>query len=178
VIDAVDWEGLSRSLGTLSEVDGVRRERGSGEVARQAIEVIFGEEMLRDAVDYYVSLRPGFELARGVLWQLRPWSAMKRCYEIFASGAPLDDRRSAVELLRVVADRRAVIWIPELLADDDAGIQVWGAGVLDQLLLSGLIEPGEAEDLLQAAERHANPSVRETAKSVREFLAYRDTPNE
>ena len=74
---------------------------------------------------------------------------MQRCYEIFESGEALDDRRAAVELLRVVADRRALAWIPELLADEDAEIQAWGAGVLDQMIWSELIDADEAEDLLQ-----------------------------
>ena len=81
--------------------------------ALTALEIIVGEDTLCDAVDYYVDLRPQNELARKVLWQLRPPSAMIRCYEIFKSDAGLERRRTAVELLRVVADRRVLPWIEE-----------------------------------------------------------------
>ena len=52
--------------------------------ARQAIEILLGEEILRQAVDYYISAEPGSELARYVLWQIHPWSAMNHCYADFS----------------------------------------------------------------------------------------------
>jgi hypothetical protein len=76
----------------------------------------------------------------------------------------------AVELVRVVADHRALSWVAEFLDDEDSHIQVWGVGVLDQLLWSHLIEPEAAEDLLRMAERHQNEAVRERAEFIRSFL--------
>jgi len=89
---------------------------------------------------------------------------------IYKSDTDIEKRRLAVELLRVVADRRAMGWITEFLEEADPQIQMWGAGVLDQLLLSGLISEEEAEELLEKAEKHANPHVREIADSIRERL--------
>jgi len=66
------------------------------------------------------------ERPRSVLWLLRPWSAMLPCRELFSTAGDLQVRRSAVELLRVVADRRVVPWVPTFLADPDPGIQRWG----------------------------------------------------
>jgi hypothetical protein len=134
---------------------------------------------LRRAVNYYIQANTGndthtgSELARFVLWQLRPWCAMCRCYEIFKGPNSVETRRTAVELLRVVADRRTLPWISEFLQDDDTLIQAWGIGVLDQLLLSELAEPEEAEEILRAAEQHCNESVRERTESIRGYLLSR-----
>src|SRR4051812_43307752 len=99
---AIDWKQLGQQLGTL-RVDG---ESGGSSEALRAIELLLGEDQLRAAVDYYVAGHRGCELARSVLWQLHPWSAMQRCYEIYRSDADVGAKVSAVELLRVVADRR------------------------------------------------------------------------
>ena len=125
---------------------------------------------MRASVDYCVEHRFACELARAVLWQLHPFSAMLRCYEIFKSSESCESRRAAVELLRVVADGRAVTWISEFLEDEDALVQVWGIGVLDQLLWSNLIETESAEMLLRTAEQHRNHSVREQAAFIRSYL--------
>jgi len=169
---------LARAVGAISETEHGSTESGSRETARRALELIVGEDALRSAVDHYVRLEPGAELARMVLWQLHPWSAMERCYEIAKTAPSVEERRAAVELLRVVADRRALPWVGELLGDDDAEVQIWATGVLDQLLWSELIEPEEAEDLLRAAEQHTNPSVPERAAFIRRFLADRSALDE
>lgn len=74
-----------------------------------------------------------------------------------------------MELLRVVADRRALPWVAEFLNDEDLQVQSWGIGVLDQLLWSELIEPEEAEEVLERAEGHANAAVREHVEFIRTF---------
>jgi hypothetical protein len=99
---------------------------------------------------------------------------MSYCYEIFKSDPSIERRRGAVELLRVVADRRALPWIAEFLENDDGLIQCWGVGVLDQLLWSRLIEPEDGEELLQTAERLPNEAVKERVEFIRGFLADRD----
>ena len=162
----IDWQKLSAELGLLKP-DG---EAGGSDDARKALELIIGEDALRASVDHYVACRRGSELARSVLWQLRPWSAMGHCYQIFKGPHELDVRRAAVELLRVVADRRALPWIPEFLNDNDPDIQMWGIGVLDQLLFSELIEPEDAEELIKTAGLHRNERVREAAESIRRHL--------
>ena len=134
----IDWEALARSLGMINEHGG---ESGSSDAAYQALEIIIGPEALRAAVDHYVAHKQGAELARNVLWQLHPWSAMERCYEIYQNADDLDTRRTAVELLRVVADRRVLPWVRGFLEDRDEGICNWGAGVVDQLLFCNLVEP-------------------------------------
>jgi hypothetical protein len=98
---------------------------------------------------------------------------MKYCYEIFNGPRSLEDRRMAVELVQVVADHRALSWVAEFLDDEDSHIQVWGVGVLDQLLWSHLIEPEAAEDLLRSYvvkkypdSAHCGPSTPSTFISI------------
>jgi hypothetical protein len=165
----INWEELATNLGLLIK----NGEQGSSEAARRALELLIGEDALRASVDYYIAGRRGAELARCVLWQLHPWSAMRYCYYIFKGPRSLEDRRMAVELVRVVADCRALPWVAEFLDDEDTDIQLWGVGVLDQLLQSRLIEPEQVEDLLQMAERHQNRAVRERAEFIRSFLGSR-----
>jgi hypothetical protein len=162
----IDWEAISESMGI--------GEASSSFAAKAAIVQIIGEQRLSAAVDYYVQQRAGSELARGVLWQIRPWSAMKRCYEIFRSDASVEDRCTAVELLRVVADRRVLPWVHEFLEDPHEGIQTWGAGVVDQLLWSHEIDAEDCEDLLREMHSHRNPQVTERAEFIDKFLKERN----
>jgi hypothetical protein len=164
--DTIDWKALAVRLGTLSEGG----ESGGSNYAREAIELLLGEGNLRASVDYYISGGPGSELARSVLWLIRPWSAMSYCYEIYKSDGDLETRRMAVELLRVVADGRALGWVAEFLEDGDSSIQSWGVEMLEQLISSGSVEIEDAEQLLLKAETHPNVHVRERAEIIRENL--------
>lgn len=172
--EQIDWQALALELGTLRE----NGESSGSDRAREALEILLGEDNLRHAVDYYILGKPGSELARSVLWLLHPFSAMKYCYDIYKSDLPIQARRFAVELLRVIADKRAVNWIDEFLEDSDPEIQAWGAGVLDQLLYSYLVEPEDVEHLLVKAETHDNPGVRERAEFIRSFLDGRQAESE
>jgi hypothetical protein len=160
--ETTDWRALAQRLGTLRE----KGEAGGADYGRRAIEALLGEEKMREAVDYYISGQPGSELARDVLKAVRPWSAMKRCYEIYVSDGEIIRRRLAVELLRAVADSRAVVWIGEFLEDPDEEVQTWGAGVLQHLADAGLVSPEEVGELLEKARRHVNPGVREIAGGI------------
>ena len=164
---SVNWQGLASQLASVeTDSDGARRERGGADLARAALEIVLTPDALVGAVDHCVSLKPGFELARSVLSLLRPWSAMLRCNELFSTARDLEVRRSAVELLRVVADRRVVPWIPMFLADPDPGIQSWGIGILDQLVFSGSIDSEEVRPLIALALAHENNSVRTVARDI------------
>lgn len=164
--ETINWKALAEQLGTLRD-NGEAVEVNS---ARRAIETLLGEENLRQAVEYYITGEPGSELARDVLKEIRPWSAMKHCYDIYKSDADIGKRRLAVELLRVVADRHAIGWIVEFLEDEDQEIQTWGAGILDQLAYAGLISEQETEELIGKAGKHINPSVREIVRFIRRRL--------
>src|SRR5262245_34932900 len=117
----IDWKGLAEKLGTLRE-DG---ETGGDHLARQAVVELLGEESMRNSVRYYVDYLRGFELARSVLWLLRPAVAREECYRIYKEDPDIDRRRAAIELLRVVADRTTLPLVEEFLGDPDPGIQNW-----------------------------------------------------
>lgn len=95
---------------------------------------------------------------------------MQRCYSIYKTADDPEERIAAIDLLRVVADGHALPWIPEFLADAEPGIQVWGAGVLDQLLISDLIDVESCNDLLSQLEIHPNEQVRSTHAFIQEYL--------
>ena len=171
MVAKIDWQLLAQQVGSLkpssSSVTGWT-EIGSSELAKQAIEQLLGEENLRAAVDYYISQQPGSELVRSILWQLHPYSAMQYCYDLYkSSAANMDTRRTAIELLRVVADYRVLPWIHEFLEDDDPSIQGWGVGVLDQLLFSNLVHADDSrvEALLRQISEHPSDYVRQTAET-------------
>jgi len=173
-VGPVDWHAIATRLGTL-RADG---ESGGSDLGRRALELVLGPDTLRAAVDYYVAGRPGGELARSVLALLRPGPAMDRCLELWRGHPDPVVRRAAVELLRVVADRRALGWVADFLRDADEGVQTWGAGVVDQLLWSGLAEADECGPLLEAMGGHANEGVRRYADLIRDHLARRGDTGE
>ena len=170
----VDWHALARTLGTLGD----RSESGGSDLGRQALELIVGVDALRSAVDYFIAGGPGCELARSVLTILKPPCAMERCLEIARSDADVDSRRLAVNLLRDVADRRGIGWAAEFLRDEDDGVQVWGAMIVDRLLFVGLAEPDECVGILEAMVVHPNAGVRRQGEFVRSFLASGQAPAE
>jgi hypothetical protein len=166
---AIDWQALAKEVGAIQG----DQQFGGSDYARSAIVRLLGSEVLRDAVDYYISFQPGSELARSVLWLLRPVEAMERCYEIYREDPLIERRRQAVELLRVVADAQMLPKVREFLNDTDGDIQQWGAGMLDQLVWSQLVDAMDAEPYLRMAEVHANEHVRERAAFIRDVIRRR-----
>lgn len=165
----IDWTGLVESL-ALNNC--------GSDAALRAIEEIIGVDAIRASVDYYVSShtsnyvskQPGAELARSVLWQLHPWSAMQRCREIYDHSDDIHARRSAIELLRVVANARAVPWIEDFMRDPDESIQNCVTGIVDQLLWSHLIDPESLRDLSAKMAVHPNKNVRSAHEIVEYYL--------
>lgn len=164
----IDWVSLGKQVGT----GGGNLESVSTQDAQRAIEILIGEENLREAVDYYIDGKPESELARFVLRQFHPWSAMEYCYEIYKTDQNPERRMFAVELLRSVADKRALKWVTEFLGDENPQIQVLGVGILDYLNLKSLIILEDIEEILLKADKHLNPGVREMAQMIREQIDY------
>lgn len=156
----VNWEELSRELGTVREF---------GEIAGsspgvQALERILGEEFFHQAVDYRLSNRPGFELARSVLMCIRSEMAMEYCYRIYKTTTDIEKKRDVVDLLRFISDRRILEWIPEFLADPDEEVQNAGINVVDQLLFWQILHDEDVRSILERALHHFNAYVRKQAK--------------
>lgn len=161
-----DWEEIAKKVGSIKNGE----EFASSDMAREAIEILLGEQNLRDAVHYYIEKKPASELMRLVLWQIHPWSAMEECYIIFKSDSDIQCKRDAIELLRVVGDRRVLAWISEFLNFDDETIQGWTMGIIDQLLFSGLVFEEDVADILAFAINHPNSNVQEKAMEIKERI--------
>lgn len=162
----IDWTTLAAQLGLLHE----NGEHADRESALRAAELIIGEEALAAAVDFYVSLQPGSELVHYVLMLLRPLAAQRRCYEIYRSDTDPDNRRLALDLFRDIADRRALPWIGELLAEPHAELNVCAMELLDHLIRGERAMPQDVEDHLRKAEESPHPEVREIALALRRFI--------
>jgi pimeloyl-ACP methyl ester carboxylesterase len=78
---------------------------------------------------------------------------MEYCYEIYKMDSNLENRRMAVELLRVAADDRVVPWIKEYLEDQDLGIRIW----VDADPISPVAVGECLRDLLPNASLHVLP---------------------
>jgi len=168
-VEKIDWNALANQLGLITLTEGGRNERGGTEPACNALAEILGRDAMVASVDDYIARRPGAELARSVLSLLHPAWAMERCFEVFKSNDDIEIRRLAVELLRNVADARVIDWVPEFLGDPDPGIQGWGIGVIDQLLMNRRADIEDCECVLAGAEAHPNERVREKVRFIREL---------
>lgn len=170
---AIDWEAVARQVGGL-EPDG--RERIAGTPGGQrALEIIIGEDNLRETVDYWVSQKPGCFTAEMVLKITHSKVAMERCYEIY-KGANAENANSAVFLLACFADEEALPWIHEFLSDGRTGIRWNGLMVLSQILYSPISDAGAAiaKELLDQADSYLDPRLRERVPRVRAHLARRE----
>jgi len=163
---SIDWHDLAKRLGTITETATGWSESGGTRVAAQALTKVLGDEELRDAVDYYVSRQPGWEMAKSVLQLLKPPSAMDRCHEIFLTSNDDDDISFSINLLQYVADPRVLDRVPLYLASDNDGAQYWGVGVVDQLVSFGGVELEEAMPVLKLALDHPSEKVRERARWI------------
>lgn len=166
----IDWRGIADTIGTINWTEHGRSEKGGTQVGIDALIQIIGDAALRDAVDFYVTMQPGFELARSVLLVLRPPAAMERCREIALVSGDEQEAADAANLLQVIADRRVAEWLPELIASKNDGVRAWTVGIIDQLLI--MREEVELEEVLpllcQALEDPCE-AVESRARQVLEF---------
>ena len=162
----VDWHDLARRLGTITKTATGRSESGGGDVARRALADILGDQVLRGAVDYFVSGQPGSETAKSVLQLLKPACAMDRCHEIFLESRDDEHVSFAINLLQYAADQSVLDRVPLYLASDNDGAQYWGIGIVDQLVSFWGVELEEAMPVLQLALDHPSAKVRERAQQI------------
>jgi hypothetical protein len=168
---AIDWEAIAKQVGGL---DAGGNERIAGTPGgRRALEILLGEDNLRDSVDYWISQKPGCFTAEMVLKIARPKVAMERCHEIYKTDSSAENAISAVFLLAAFADIEALPWIHEFLDDSREGIRWNGLMVLSNILRGPVGDPGIAiaKELLDKADSSPDPKLRERAKIVRMQLA-------
>lgn len=162
----IDWSALAEKL----DVSG-----GGTREAERALSEILGEEAIVDAVEHYIAGKKGAELARSVLWHIHPEAGIEHCYRIYKHDADIERRIAAVELLRVIGDSSTLKWVSEFLQSPEDGIQVWGAGLLDQLLWSHLVDHEDCQQELELMKEHENPKVTQRFKFIQSYLSERNS---
>ncbi len=165
---AIDWKELAKQIGRLNP-DG--SEMGCGtESGRRALEILIGEENLRNAVDYFISLEPGAFTAEMVLQIIKSEIAMNRCFEIYKTEPDTYRACSAVFLLGSMADYHALSWVREFLEDNNQAVRLNGLRVLQSIICGPLSDPDTAiaKELFDKAESDSDSTVRERAVKIRQ----------
>jgi hypothetical protein len=150
----IDWGELETEIGVGN--------LQSTQFSLDAIEKILGEDFFIQAVECCINLDEGWGLAEGVLRILRPLG-MKHCYKIYKTSQDLEERRSAVWLLKYTSDRKVLEYIPEFLADPKAHIQRTVIEILDQMLFWRDINYENIVPILEVVANHPNEEVRKLA---------------
>ena len=158
-VKLIDWDQVGATLSTGGS--------GGTWVAQMALELIIGEDRLREAVDCYIDGRPGADLVRLVLQDLQPPSAGRGCIEVFRSDQDLERRLRAVDLLCLVAVNDQLFAVEELLNDPNPTIQERGAVILENLVESQRRWDPDPQSFIALAENHPNERVRQKAQTIR-----------
>ena len=163
----IDWKELAKQIGGLHP-DGSDRTVGT-QGGRRALEILIGEENLRGAVDYFISMRPGAFTAEMVLKIIESEIAMNRCFEIYRSEPGTERACGAVFLLGSMANDKALPWVREFLEDANQAVRLNGLRVLQYILYGPLNDEDMAvvKKLLESAEMDPDAFVRERAQSIR-----------
>ena len=170
---AIDWRSIAEQVGVLNP-DG--SEKGCvTDTGRRALEILIGEDNLRAAIDYFISLRPGAFTAEMVLKIIRSEVAMNRCLEIYKSEPGTYRACSAVFLLGCMADSKALPWVREFLEDSNEAIRLNGLRVLQNILFGPLGDDdlATAKELFEIAASDADQTVRERASDIRKHSILR-----
>jgi hypothetical protein len=133
------------------------------------LEIIVGEDNVRDAVDYWISQGRGCFAAESVLSVMLSKVAMDRCYEIYKAKPDSEDAKRAVFLLASFADDVVLPWVRQFLDDRNRGIRWNGLAVLRTILCGPLgdAEIASAMQLLDQAEQDSDADMRERAQLIR-----------
>jgi HEAT repeat protein len=165
---AIDWKRIAEEIGNPRE-EGNRLEAG-----QRALEILIGEQNLREAVDHIISLAPGAFTAEIVMKIIRSRVAMRRCLEIYKSDSDIERARLAVFLLGSIADCTALPWIRDFLEDSDENVRVNGLRVLQTILYAySAMSEGQlatAKELVSEALSSSDPALRERAAEIAEWL--------
>ncbi len=165
---AIDWKAIAEQIGGLQRDGGERVVGTPG--GSPALEIFIGEENLRDAVDYFISLKPGAFNAEMVLQAIKSEVAMTSCLEIYNSEPGTYRACSAVFLLGCMADARALPWVREFFDDSNEAVRLNGLRVLQNILYGPLDDDdmATAKGLFDRAESDPHTSVRERALDIRQ----------
>jgi hypothetical protein len=170
---AIDWREVAASVGGF-DLSGNERTVGT-DGGRRAVEILLGEENLRDAVDHFVLQLPGAYTVEMFLKIISSEVAMKRCLEIYKTEPNPYRACSAVFLLGSMADYKALSWVGEFLSDSNEAVRLNGLRVLQNILYGPLDDEdiATARKLFDKAESDPDATVRERATSIRQHSVLR-----
>jgi hypothetical protein len=157
----IDWRALDKRVGGCWGTD----------PAIRVLELIVGEENLRNAVDLWIALEPGYGAAQYVLMIMRSTVAIEYCYKIYKEELNTDRALRAIFVLSTMANSEFVRWARELMEDRNTR---WNALVaLEQVLQGPLGDEGirVAKELLVQAETDSDQRLRERAMEIHKRLA-------
>ena len=158
---AIDWNAIATQVGDLN-ADG--SERGSGtESGRRALEILIGEDNLREAVDHFISLERGAFTAEMVVKIVRSKVPMKHCLEIYKGEPGTKRASSAIFMFGSFADCTALPWVRDFLGDSNVVVRLNGLRVLRNILYDFNALSDEqlatAKELLKESESDPDPTV-------------------
>lgn len=158
---AIDWAALAKKVGDVTS----ESEAFATETGRRALEILLGEDNVRDAVDYWISQKRGCFTAEIVLSIIRSRVAMERCYEIYKTEQDSERANRAVFLLASFAETEALPWVREFLHHKDRNIRWNGLMVLRTILAGPMGDAAiaTAKELLDVAATDSDPKLRERA---------------
>jgi hypothetical protein len=166
----IDWREIASKVGGF-QPDGHERITGT-DGGRRALELLLGEENIREAVDHWADQKPGEFTVEQALIIIGSTVAIDRCYEIYKREPNSSRAVLAVFLLSEMADSRVLPWLREFLDDDNEGIRWNGLMALRMVLEGALGDDGvaTAKKLLAKAESDSNQRLQERAKEIRDQL--------
>lgn len=152
----VNWEELGKELVTLTK----NGKAGQSSPHVQSLELALGADFFVQAVEHAVSRKPGSELARSLILDLKPWTAIKHCYEIFRQDHD-NVQYEAYCLLRDVFDCRAKLSFSELYPELDPDVEYY-ADIIEMGVYCAC-ELSQLTEILESALNHPNDYIRKQA---------------
>lgn len=166
----IDWKRVANEIGGIDDSGNEKITGTQG--GRRALEILLGEQNLREAVDYWNSQKLGCFTAEMVLSIVESQVAMERCYEIYKTQHGSKNACSAVFLLGSFAGTAALPWVREFLEDQEQVIRLNGVRVLRRILDGPLGDEDSAlaKELLKKGEADPDTEVRERTSQLRTHL--------
>ena len=139
-----DWENIATTLSkTNSNPD---------EKAKLAIQILLGDDWIKETVDYIIQLKPEWDLALKCLRILESKKASDYAYQIFKSNKSIEYSRLAVFVIKDIAHPESLNWVEEFI--NNPNVAGFGLEILDQLLWLKKIKPSsQTENLLILASK-------------------------
>jgi hypothetical protein len=122
-------------------------------VAR-AFEILLGQDFLESAVQQCIYGMPQAGLARQILVRIRSSIAMEYCYQIYQKSNNFDEKIEALGLIRWIANKDVIQWIPEFLNHVEEDIRSCGIAIVDQMLFKHVIYYEDIEEILKGTLNH------------------------